>query len=308
MTVRISGRPADELGPAYDPGAVTQGPCRLLYIKGIPLDQPNDLTVVVFDPAGRQIGSATIKQSGREPQPWAFWERTQTVAFGQDDAPPEAWADYCAEVSLPSFGAGVPYWPGSQPFVAAGRVSFADVQQSRIVPAELDPVEVLRIVAWKPKRRLPTFLPNRPDPGFKLSAANKWLTIEMDQPFGACGSGDLFLGRFWINGQPVVRKLSQPVHPETLKDDDVRIELIHTGWHPTKRLALHMGAVLKSLSARPGDRVTVQLLFCEAGWQELFGHPTDAERRRSRRSAEVSIRPDDPRLARLSNTVEFVMP
>jgi len=132
---------------------------------------------------------------------------------------------------------------------------------------------------------LPRFCPDQVDPGLKLTAARGELLIESDRDILVARPDWHFLVRWWVNGKPFVPK---PV--ERFSDQNGKVIV-------GRRLRLNVALDRAGLGAAKGDRIDVQLLYCEHGWR--FAD----ERSEMLQAAHGLSNWPEPRL---SNRVEFV--
>lgn len=108
--------------------------------------------------------------------------------------------------------------------------------------------------------RLPTLVPKEPSPGLRISISHSILTIRSDAGINIWGPGYLFLTRWWVNDKPFIAKQS-PFSART------RTGGVGTGETPTNTLQVRLQLDLKALGATKGDKIGLQLLHCDDGWE-----------------------------------------
>jgi hypothetical protein len=116
----------------------------------------------------------------------------------------------------------------------------------------------------RPELPLPRLLAAEPHPGFKLEAAAGALNLTSDREIVATDPDRRFLARWWVNGEPYVPESSTP-EPERLLDGFGRLIT-------AKRVRLHLDFDPARIGARQGDRVGIQLLYVDGGWELVDRH------------------------------------
>jgi hypothetical protein len=109
---------------------------------------------------------------------------------------------------------------------------------------------------------LPKLIPDEPSPGFEVTVDDGVLTVRSKALIGTYGPAFHFLARWWVNGKPV----SVPV-PK--KPDFTTIGHAFTDDKPWPEVKLRLDLALDRLGAKPGDAVSVQLLYCEHGLEQV---------------------------------------
>jgi len=84
------------------------------------------------------------------------------------------------------------------------------------------------------------------------------LIVEADKDIILARPDWHFLARWWVNGTPYI--------PEQLERFEDMKGMMIVG----KRLLLHLDFEPARIGARPSDKVELQLLYCEYGWDLLL--------------------------------------
>jgi hypothetical protein len=106
------------------------------------------------------------------------------------------------------------------------------------------------------KGSLPTFLPDDAKPALTIKKEGKALVIRADTNFTTSRPERHFLARWWVNGKPFVPKQTDRLW-------------IFEGYglvHEDKELRVEFDFRPERLGARPGDKVGLQLMHSEGGW------------------------------------------
>lgn len=137
-------------------------------------------------------------------------------------------------------------------------------------------------------KSLPRFIP--PEPASDLQASLQGdrlvLSTSFDMKAGyAAWEGALLLVRWWVNDKPFVPKL-----------DRTWIGGMAKGVYGISQCRLMLSGDPSRIGAEPGDKIAVQFLYCESGWEWPGDH-----------AGSMITTPNEPyRLPRLSQRLDFV--
>jgi len=215
----------------------------LLFVKAITADSEGDIDVGVLDPKGKVIATTAVKVGSRPYHPWTVMSRVPPGKRGQPgvnsqpdgETPVGAWVRPTEAMALPCM---IGVWPVASRDLSAG----ASAEGMK-------------------RELLPRLVPEEPDAGFRLSMANRTLTIQSDTDIWTPWSVDHLLARWWINGRPFVPKRS--LRPKMGPLCRLRTQI--RGRAVKADLVLRPGM----LGARKGDRIGLQLLYSDGGWSEV---------------------------------------
>jgi len=169
---------------------------------------------------------------------------------------PDDPADAHAGLSNPSAGIAVPASHGLHPIAA---------------PADLD-------------RPLPHLLPEAPEEGFTLTRVGGRLRVASTKPFLVYRPDFHFLGRWWINGRPFI--------PPPDRSYEAQNGIVIEG----RVLSIDLEFLPARCGAKPGDRIGLQLLYGDDGWQFVQG------------GAELAAPHGTTPRAWLTNRIEWTVP
>jgi hypothetical protein len=135
------------------------------------------------------------------------------------------------DVSGPDVGIALPCWDDLGPvaFVGPGKVKAGD---------------------------LPTLLPARPKPGFRITVEGDDLLIRSEEPFTASRPDYHLLARWWINDKPFM--------PEQVAEYTARVGYGRVFQEKELRVPLRFDP--RRLRAKAGDKVGLQILYCPEKW------------------------------------------
>lgn len=187
-----------------------------LYAQALHLNRVGAYRVQVENAKGRALAEATVEGTR---EPFHPWTPCFTIA-----APKMPDRERAAGIVLPCWG-------------GYGPVAFAE--QGKPPPGEL-----------------PTFLPHRPKPGFKIALDGSEVVIRSDTDFTVSRPDCHFIARWWVNDTPFVpRQLAEfpgsKGYGAVLEGKEERVPL-----HFTPSL----------VGAKAGDRIGLQLLYCPEMW------------------------------------------
>lgn len=255
--VRVAVTPLDRpAGPKYAAdmekahmhNRFPAGDCRL-FVAPIVGYQPGRMRVTVLNSAGVALAQCDFAVVDKPAYPWTLWtldtKPVDELAKRFPGDPEDLAVDY---VRPRLNGIVVPNWTdfGDWPM-------FTDVQaEGRSVKFAIANGKVTTADAAS---LLPRFCPDKVDPGLKLTAGKGELTVESDRDILVCRPDWHFLARWWINGKPFT-----PRPMESFGDQNGKVI---EGRHLRLKVAIDRAA----LGAAKGDRIDVQLLYCEHGWR-----------------------------------------
>lgn len=244
--------------------------CRLLFVYPVAVAQPGVVGVQVWDRFAEEprcLARAEVRGTPELYHSWVLFEEVH----GAGRRPGEP------EYTVRHGGGGVlPCWPATRPIVVSGVVEGRKIHRP-------------------PEERLPALVPTTPDPSLKLTAEQDVLTVRCKNGFGKGGPGERLLARWWVNGRPFIPK-------ESAGDFSPKSAFLRTfsrvDWEPAEHqeIRLRLDPDPGRLWANSGDRIGLQLLSCESGWQQAAGD----------RTLNQGQERDAPPL--LSNRVEFRAP
>jgi len=195
----------------------------LLFVHALHIERPVNYRVALFTDEGRRIAETTVRGTSEFFHPWLAWTGENEL---WDGGPLKGSMNQLIEAMV------LPTWRDT--------AVFRDRRDSLIAHQD---------------ERLPTPLPERPDPGFQLRILKDRviLTSDVDLPIWR---PDLhLLTRWWVNGNPFSPSRSEGGYRETsilsqrtLRNIDLRLLL-----QPAQ------------IGAQSGDRVELQILFCGEG-------------------------------------------
>ncbi len=252
-----------------------------LFVAPIMGARPGRLRVTIYDSANRAIAACEVTVTEQAVHPWAVFRPVARPADGPEQPRPGDPDDLTVDHVKPrGDGAAVPDWTqfGDWPL-------FTDVR-ARDGGVELRSDPELSAAQVSMNNSLPRFMPAEVDPGLKLSVRGADLEIVSREPIITARADWHFLVRWWVNGRPFV-----PGHLEASGDQN---GVLIVGRHLRLPGAIDPAAI----GARPGDRVGVQIMYCEHGWTFVTEH---MEILKARHPAGLTPLP------RLSNRAEFTV-
>ena len=140
---------------------------------------------------------------------------------------------------------------------------------------------------------LPGLIPAEIDPRLVLQATEGGFSLDFESPIFLEDAGENLLARWWVNGVPHA--------PNTATEAMEQEIILHEHSGPiieSRRLEVSLDLDLRSIGARPGDRIGLQILQVDQGWQPVRNEGLVHEMVRLLDQA-------DPPLPRLSNRIEF---
>jgi hypothetical protein len=144
----------------------------------------------------------------------------------------------------------MPWLHGFEHFVAPWEDGIALPRLDSLAPAIfLEPGKAY-------KGKLPTFLPDDEKPALTIKKVGKELVIRADTNFTTSRPERHFLARWWVNGKPFVPKQTDKFsifagYGLVKEDEELRVEF---DFRPER------------LGARPGDKISLQLMHSESCW------------------------------------------
>jgi hypothetical protein len=138
------------------------------------------------------------------------------------------------------------------------------------------------------KGKLPTFLPDDDKPALTIKRIGKELVIRADTKFTTSRPERHFLARWWVNGKPFVPKQTDKFlifagYGAVQEDEELRVEF---DFRPER------------LGAKPGDKISLQLMHCESCWDWCADEFLATAHASSKRGENI----------RVSNRIEFEVP
>lgn len=156
---------------------------------------------------------------------------------------------------------------------------------------------------WYPQlpardKSLPCLIPAENTPHQPhLELVHNQLHLKLDQEIVTDFPEDDFLTRWWINGKPV------ELDPNQMSAQKARARLaMQSGKIKEAIFDLHFAP--KSLGAKRGDKISVQLLFCPNGWQESGEMEMAKMAQAEMPSMEVPQLPPET-FSQISNRIDF---
>ena len=138
------------------------------------------------------------------------------------------------------------------------------------------------------KGELPTYLPDPCKPTLTIEKLSKKIVVRAKTKFTTSHPEINFLARWWVNGKPFVPRQTDKFwiyngSGRVSEENELQVEI---EFRPAR------------LGAKPGDKISLQLMHCECGWtwcrEEHLGKATE-----SRKYSEN---------IRVSNRIEFEVP
>jgi hypothetical protein len=137
--------------------------------------------------------------------------------------------------------------------------------------------------------QLPTFLPSGDMPSLTIKMEGNVIVIRAESEFTTSWPNHHFLARWWVNDKPFVPKQTEQ---RWLFDRSGRIL-------EAKELRLAFEFHPECLGAKPGDKISLQLMHSECGWDWCVGSLLANHGGRLRKPGEN---------VRVSNQIEFDVP
>ncbi len=229
---------ADLIHVAIQRDARFNANARLLYVKELAMTDRLPLHVTVRTLNEKQLAVGTIKPIRSDTHGWlTMTQQRRQVAKDKDIDHPIAY------LSTRNGRAAAPHWPSIQPIDFEGPDRRGFRKHADNAP-------------------LPVMLPDKPSAGWKLATGRdhkglRWLTITSDEPFFGSLAPMHLLARWWINGVPVK---TRPTDLADALQEMAQVEL-------ARHLAIQLDFDAKSIGAKKGDRVGVQLMYVPHGWR-----------------------------------------
>jgi hypothetical protein len=104
----------------------------------------------------------------------------------------------------------------------------------------------------EPSAPLPSIAPDEVDPTFKLSIQDDTLRLTSDRFFQTSRPDLRILARWWVNDKPFV--------PRDGEAAEFMGDIVGS---PCKELRLKLNLPPAKIGAQPGDRISLQLLYCD---------------------------------------------
>ncbi len=209
-----------------------------LYRRSIPIGRSGRFRVRVFRPEDESgpeklVGEAMVTGVETPYHPWLTFMRGKEV-----DELSSAGGDYDAvdHVAIRGEHSAIPRLDGLTPVIHSSEGPAGKIRRSS-------------------DGRLPGLVP-REAGGLQVTVRGTDLLIESREEIIVARADWHFLVRWWINGKPY-----RPT--TTLKQFSDANGVVIKG----KRLLLRLDFDPKALGAKPGDKVELQLLYCQGGWE-----------------------------------------
>jgi hypothetical protein len=240
--------------------------CTLLFLQHVYAVKPGRLQIQVRRPTEDVeddepiLATATIECTRDAFPPWMPWHQSD------DELPIPRQAGFVA--ANRADGIALPTVMSVRAIVMAGTLDGKTIATERSQP-------------------LPELIPRKPTPGFRISEANGLLTVRSEAQFETGDPAPSFLVRWWVNDKPFI--------PQQVPEDRAFGYLALEGEQPVREVQWRLELDLAKLQAKNGDKVGLQLLHCDDGWEWANG-------------GRSSIRKGWNRvvLPELSNRIEFV--
>lgn len=216
--------------------------CTLLFARPVLIDAPGIYQIGIFTRTGREIAKTAIGGDNSFYHPWmpllmeqdSKWE---IVSYGD-------WTfreTNAAVLSVPGTGIAINAWSGDHFQVFSGHANLGWAFDTKDYKPR------------NPASPLPPFVPDRPDPDLKLAIHDGFVTITSNTELEATRPDWRLLARWWVNGKAFV---PQARHAPEFGGGDTP--------HLSKQIRFKLKIDPARLGARPGDRVAVQFLLCDA--------------------------------------------
>ncbi len=249
-----------------------------LFARVLVVDRPARYRVAVRDEHGKELAAAVVSGTQDPDEPYHTWSPLLLV----EEATHEG---------------GRRTSPAKATYLARG-----------IALPGVDPAWGLRRDRALGRGPLPKLIPERPDPGLKLTVeAGKRLLLRVTAkgPIITVRPDIHFLTRWWVNGRPVYPTPGEPLrilkdepvrlfNPQLLLDSEAQLEVVRAGGRDPD-VVIWLKLFSRLLRAKSGDRVEVQLLYCPSGWVPVRNPPT-------------AERAGDAGFPRLTNRAAFTLP
>jgi len=207
--------------------------CTLLFLHEVYFVGKGKSKVRAVTLEDKPLASGELEATDDAYHPWIPWD--QVPATGKQAKPRKFIATNRGS------GIALPYVMALRPIVYQGAVKGKKVER-------------------EPSERLPRLVPNEPSPGLRVSVSHGIVTIKSDAGINIWGPGYLFLTRWWVNGKPFIAD-------QLPFSERHRTGGIGTSEAPTHSLQVRLQMDLKALGAKKGDKIGLQLLHCDDGWE-----------------------------------------
>lgn len=194
---------------------------------------PGRHRVAVLDRSGEELRVATVTGTDAEAPPWSPIDMRRSRST-RSETPTIRLAVGGAGVALPAAND----WPALASETGKG-------------------------VLLDPQQDLPRLVPREPSPGLRLDGEGTLLTLRSAEDIVTSLPETHFLARWWVNGEPWV--------PEFTVAGRARESIAREVTGRTLRLELDFDNAL--LRSRSGDRVVLQLLYVDSGWDLVAPDP-----------------------------------
>ncbi len=233
VAVRQRGQPRLAEQSAHLSSAADRARGKLLFVRPILMCEAQPVEVTIRSAAGDELAHATIRSTDETFHAWLPFERGHRPA--DDD-------ERISRVVNREKGRALPNWDSMKPIVFEGSGYGRQIKLAR-------------------HDALPTLLPKEVDEIWSVSTCVdrhgvRRLIIESKQKFVIVRADWHFLTRWWVNDTPFI--------PAPL----TQVEMENNGLMSNgNRLELALDFDPKRIGAKAGDRVTLQMMYVQDGWQ-----------------------------------------